>query len=1270
MNLHLKVGLQIFLLIGALFAFAYILKNGMSEEQFAFEKKDSSFSRISHFFNIIGKVFLPDIPFASALEADGSFSTCPQTKDGKICLPLTNAECASACAVACIPSTSTETNVCSLGTCYDTQQGTCSIRSPQGTCKSAGGQWFNNIQGTIPQCMKGCCMLNGNPEFTTEQQCALRAQSAGLKKDFRSEITTQPACLMLRSVNIEGACVTEKKPYNDCIFTTEQVCKTRGGKFNARILCSNTALNTRCLPQETTSCTKDEQGEDAVYWFDSCGNKENIYDFNTKAKLRQEGKAVPSYQSCQLPSPTDPSFKEKQKTCGNCAPLLGSICGTKTNQEHLVDSTSGFVCKDATCIDENGKKRENYESWCRYQGAIGEDQGRSADTPGSLHFLVKCQNGQITQQACGTSRDQICVESQVQKSSGGTFSSAQCLRNLGYLCLDYNKLEGDDKAQKCQQNPQCFIKHVAVAEKFTFDVCVPKYKPGFARDDSASAARCGVATLSCKYVKVKGLFSSKEINKECVNEKFTQQMNDLCMSVGDCGAEANYLGDLSKSYKVVNAPELGNSYLSGITRYANEKSYPGRYAPAPSLDEYFGVIGYPSDLGNAEAPVDTTASTLQMGSTIAGAVGTLLPMIAHTAIGASALGSVGLAEIGIIGPGTLSAEGVVGPAKIGSALSPYGGALAGAAIGFALTSFLISWTGVGRGLPSAVTYGLMALGTIGGAIAGYGVMGGTIGAGGTFGAGGAGFSAAIGPAASLAIVGVVIVVVVVIIIVIFKLLGIGKAKTTDVTFTCKPWQPPVGGKNCGKCGSDGLPCTRSACESLGQTCELINEGTSLTGFGECTDISPNDVTPPVVSFKNISPLGYQLESKESGIHIKPITEECIRETYVPLSVSFTTDEPAQCKMGADRSAPWEDLEDAGTSLFTRNHTLPLTVPSLESLGLLGFDPHARADIPVYLFCQDKSGNKNSRASEIDFCLKQGEDTTPSAVVDREPLVDKIAFGATEQKMIVFTNEPADCRWGTQESGYDAMTHEFDCANEIEDYSLQGFACNTTLSTPAPENTYFVRCKDQPWQVGENASKRNEMTQSYQFKLTKVSTPLKIDSLLPAQGSVIDAESEPATVKLAAVTSGGLDGTAQCFLKYKDTFDAFTETFSTKHTKILSYLYSGSVSLPVMCKDAVGNVAEKTTEFTLHIDATPPAVTRVYNKDGILNVITEKKGSCSLSTNENDACLFDYVNGSEMSGNDLIHTLPLPLSATSYIKCKNKFGKVAGGCSVVVQGSRL
>jgi hypothetical protein len=54
-----------------------------------------------------------------------------------------------------------------------------------------------------------------------------------------------------------------------------------------------------------------------------------------------------------------------------------------------------------------------------------------------------------------------------------------------------------------------------------------------------------------------------------------------------------------------------------------------------------------------------------------------------------------------------------------------------------------------------------------------------------------------------------------------------KSESQDtITFTCSPWEAPVGGSHCEKCNQQGaLPCSEYQCRSLGQACELLNPGT-------------------------------------------------------------------------------------------------------------------------------------------------------------------------------------------------------------------------------------------------------------------------------------------------------------------------------------------------------------------------------------------------------------------------------------------------------------
>ncbi|MCG8699449.1 MAG: hypothetical protein MI922_15440, partial [Bacteroidales bacterium] len=71
-----------------------------------------------------------------------------------------------------------------------------------------------------------------------------------------------------------------------------------------------------------------------------------------------------------------------------------------------------------------------------------------------------------------------------------------------------------------------------------------------------------------------------------------------------------------------------------------------------------------------------------------------------------------------------------------------------------------------------------------------------------------------------------------------------EASSETVEFTCMPWQAPSGGNNCEECNDDSLPCTEYRCKSLGQSCEIANEGSVEE---KCVYVNPRDTNPPTIS---------------------------------------------------------------------------------------------------------------------------------------------------------------------------------------------------------------------------------------------------------------------------------------------------------------------------------------------------------------------------------------------------------------------------------------
>ncbi len=1222
---------------------------------------------------IFDKIVFGNTGFASALSQSDLTSgayTCPIDKNGSICQQYTASDCAANCAVDCLPTTADQTSQCKIGTCYDPVQGTCQIGAPQVACQQDGGQWFNDPNGNVAQCKPGCCLLGSNAYFETSQQCSHDSNVTGLTEDFRPEVSTELACLALSQTQVQGACVIASNTQNSCKFTTQVNCEQDlGGKFYPNLLCSNNALNTGCKSQATIGCV---QGKDEVYWFDSCGNQENIYDAN-KVKSYNNGMILSKNSACSLASGNN--LLANQATCGNCNFVLGSICGASTNTQKLSEPNANVVCKDLSCVDADGQKRVNGESWCAYQGSTGTAAGaggflRSTDTVGSRDFRETCINGQIETDQCADYRNEICVESQTStpNTPTGKISSAACRINLGYECYDYNK---NNDMNSCKQNPDCFVKSVQVSGSFNFNICAPKYVPGFdlTQRGTGAAAICSIANQQCQVVYVKELFGGWQCkaNCECQTSSFAEQMNDLCISLGDCGTKVNYIGDLTKNEHVfkstskdslgnevgASSGDLSNNYVNGLVKYADENLFKNQYIQASDISSLYGNIGIPGWLGQAQSPTDPTAGVTGELSMISGMVGILVLAAAHTSIGLASLGALSSAVAQPTEIGQVTGTGAYGLTPAASAAF---GAIGGATLGLALVSFLIDFTGIGKGLPPAVTYSLMAVGATAG-----GIIGANIAAGGGLGS----FSAAWTSLAFLSALSVVLIAIVIIAIIVLSLLGIGDTKTVYYSFECDPWQAPNGGAKCDQCGKDGFPCSQYSCQSLGQNCQLINEGSANPA---CVNINPNDTSSPVITpATNLLPDGYTAQQTQNGVKITTSNGGCLTENYQQIPFGINLNKYGQCKIDTEHTASFDDMQQPlDSGLYLENHSLPLVIPSLESLGVQSFNPNATADYNIYLRCQDKSGNTNTNEYDINFCIAPGNDTTPAAITYSDPSTKTLAFNTTSINASVYTSEPANCNWDTKDTDYNLMANNFSCATDFAQRTLYGWKCNALLPFSGNSTTYYVRCLDQPWLTGDNATKRNANTQSYPLTFTRSSKALNIDSI-NVDGKNLSFGVAPASVEVDVKTSGGLDGTAECAYVWGNSTIDFFSTLSTSHSQVFQTLYPGEITLPIICTDSVGNVAQKTAHFNILLDTTPPIITRIYSQSGQLNIITDEQSTCYYSNDDSQKCLFDISNASIFNGiytND--HSINFDTSQVYYVKCKDKIGNYPGTCSTIVR----
>jgi hypothetical protein len=249
--------------------------------------------------------------------------------------------------------------------------------------------------------------------------------------DFRSAVSSEVACIALANEQDKGACVYSVAGDRPCKFTTrkdggavdsvislssEELNDTTAKRFYKDILCSAEELSTTCARQMTTGCYKGD-----VYWFDSCGNQENVYS-SDKDKSWNKGRVTPSAEIC---SPTGGS-----RDCGNCDYLLGSVCSQWSGFLGLGKPTIGnFFCKKTTCKDREGNARMNGESWCVYDSPMGD--GR--DPAGSRQYREICINGEVQVEPCADFRNEICIHSGISTSEG-EFSTSACRVNRWQDC--------------------------------------------------------------------------------------------------------------------------------------------------------------------------------------------------------------------------------------------------------------------------------------------------------------------------------------------------------------------------------------------------------------------------------------------------------------------------------------------------------------------------------------------------------------------------------------------------------------------------------------------------------------------------------------------------------------------------------------------------------------------------------------------------------------------------------------------------------------------
>lgn len=1203
-----------------------------------------------------------------------------------------------------------QTSYCKLGSCFVEDEGRCFKNVPQSSCTARKGIYFDEPNCNIPQAQQGCCLLGNDAFFTTLGRCnIITSQFPDVKMSFDESITDEAQCLEKSRSQEKGACVKED---GTCLFTSRESCNTAGLEaedsrleklnqtsvgFHKDFLCSNPLLGTECARQQSTRCS-----DGKVYWTDSCGNIENVYESN-KEKSYNNG-FILSQPSCNA-NPNDPN-------CGNCDYGLGSLCGKAPRE--VKPAFGDLVCRSVDCktttkespVSPNaGTPKKNGESWCVYDAATGF--GR--DVVGSRQFRRLCVNNEEITEPCRDFREEICVQGILGKDPFGTeasfglsaregnFVEARCRVNRNNGCI---AIEGKNDCENIAFG-DCFWLATGIKTDGKTGICLPTVPKGLkfwsditpaegqilGQDVAANVAAqrqrtpnseatsvCSQGNRGCTITyktggvaRITGLsfgFSDKD---ECVNNCHCEEKSwiiaahNTCIALGDCGAYYNIAGvftnegfsSVGGAINKINANDVGR-WNEG-TLSTQEYKKPGFFSEITDNKGLLvslaaiglsGLVGVSEGAGFFQGLTGGTFGALKAGAIATG----------------GALSSI----FGLTGKDVLSGKGATVSETFSKGLQTYGSKSASEAT---LTSGTVINAGkeqaivkyyidekvtkqVTEEVGESIAKEIGETATITATTTDKILKTQTIEAGKSFTIPKDASSISVDGATATvnqAALGGQIWGIINIAAITYSVLQIAdilfaKTKTKTVQVTCDAWKAPEGGSNCRQCGKDGKGCSEYRCKSLGQNCVLINEG---TGKEECINLHPNDVNSPIISpAKELITKGLTIkELSEGGIKGFQINERI--EAFKPINLGIKTNEPAQCKYDTNNTVKFNDMNNFfGDTLYESNHTLMIRLPGelaeSEAIKLTNGGTHN-----LYVRCKDRSGNANEKDYMIRFRIQPGPDLTPP-IIERTSIQNNafVPQGTNETELSIYVNEPSSCKWSNKDTDYEVMENLFQCVTTGIEQDLAVFGlyrCNTKLKgINFGENKFYFRCKDQPTKQEKD---RNVNEESFLFALSGTNELNILES--GPSGTLFDVPI------LRVVTSGGAEnGKAICAFSENDAgFEAMTQFFnsdSTINTQEL-ILDKGNYNFFVKCRDKAGNEDLTQIKFKLDIDVSGPRIASLY-KDSAASLL-------HLETTENSICeysnkgAFRFGEGTLMTGQEKVHEASL-VNERYHIICRD------------------
>jgi len=434
------------------------------------------------------------------VSADEGNVCCEYTSSGDTCVYTDEDNCNGGNAVS---TTCEQTSYCETGVCVSSE-GKCSDGVSKTTCESLGYQWNEGSSDDYAVCQKECCVIaESQCSYTTEDHCSYLIEDLeDIELDWR-DVDSEAACSNICRETDKGCCVES----DVCSYTTYGLCAdadidlNTGTGFYEGEYCADLGA-CACVSHDTKRCIDED-----VYWFDSCGNQEDVAE------------------DCDYLSSTWCGYDEDEDDY---------VCESIDCEETFdgVYNIEGVETQRNPHDERIGGDREHGESWCLYESPAGGYK----DRPGSQHYRSYCYFGEEIIEPCSDYREEVCIQSPYD--AGFELDTDYNLWKAASISNDYDGPSGSacvnlvDNYLLSQEVATVSVGGSFWADTYGTDVCsVANVDCGmtYARDSrSDSYFQAGLGVM-------------------CTSPQWTKTLSDYCMSVGDCGVSSNIAGEYSSS---------------------------------------------------------------------------------------------------------------------------------------------------------------------------------------------------------------------------------------------------------------------------------------------------------------------------------------------------------------------------------------------------------------------------------------------------------------------------------------------------------------------------------------------------------------------------------------------------------------------------------------------------------------------------------------------------------------------------------------------------